>query len=74
LQQVANALKEETAVIAQEVEIVLDGVRHRLINNPAYEHCSACSLDKVCDRFKDAICNVFKGQSGCHIFQKVGEE
>lgn len=73
-QQVVNALKEETAGIAQEVEIVLDGVRHRLITNPDIEDCKYCSLDKVCDRFKDAICNVFKGQSGCHIFQKVGEE
>ena len=72
-QQVANALKEEAAGIAQEVEIVLDGVRHRLITNPDIEDCKYCSLDKICDRFKDAICNVFKGQSGCHIFQKVGE-
>ncbi len=52
------------------LKIEIDGTRHRLVRNPETESCSLCSLDKVCDRFKDAICTVFAGKDGSFIFQK----
>lgn len=73
-QDVKKALAEDfVSPVAMEVEITLDGVRHRLVNNPDAEGCHLCSLDKVCDRFKDAICNVFAGHYLSHIFEKVEE-
>ncbi len=53
-----------------EVSITINGDTHVLVHDPDRESCKACSLDKFCDKFKDAICHVFAGNNGSHIFQK----
>ena len=64
--------QEETIVNREnEVSITIKGETHVLVHNPERESCKLCSLDKLCDQFKDAICNVLAGNSDSHIFKKI---
>lgn len=64
--------QEETIVNREkEVSITINGETHVLVHNPERESCKLCSLDKLCDQFKDAICNVLAGNSDSHIFKKI---
>lgn len=49
--------------------IILNGERYDLVEADI-EACKNCDLDKFCDKFKDAICNVFSGDKQGLIFKK----
>lgn len=53
----------------KEYAIIIDGVRHNLIK-PQIEDCKKCSLDKFCDRFKEALCDSLVGRHTGMIFEK----
>ncbi len=53
-----------------KVSITINGETHVLVHDPERESCTECSLNKLCDQFKDAICHVFAGNNDSHIFQK----
>lgn len=59
-------LKENTG---KENAIILNGVRYNLVE-PDVESCSNCDLDKFCDKFKDALCNIFTDGNHGMIFKK----
>lgn len=59
-------LKENTG---KENAIILNGVRYNLVE-PDVESCSNCDLDKFCDKFKDALCNIFTDGNHGKIFKK----
>lgn len=56
--------------VPKEYAIIIDGVRHNLIK-PDVENCKSCSLDKFCDKFKEALCDVLVGRHTGMIFEKV---
>ena len=71
-QQLGDALKSSQKPVGK-VEIIIDGERHCFIDikdSDINESCAVCSLDKVCDRFKEALCNAIAGRDGGHLFQK----
>ena len=49
--------------------IILNGERYDLIE-AGIDTCKNCDLDKFCDKFKDAICNIFSGDKQNVIFKK----
>lgn len=52
------------------VDVTIEGVTHRLVVDPPHENCKECSLDKVCDRCKNALCDILAGRADeAHIFQ-----
>lgn len=53
-----------------ENAIILNGVRYDLVT-PQIESCGNCDLDSFCDRFKNALCDIFAGHDGSHVFKKV---
>lgn len=53
----------------KEYAIIIDGVRHNLIE-PDVENCRSCSLDKFCDKFKEALCDALVGRHTGMIFEK----
>lgn len=53
----------------KEYAIIIDGVRHNLIK-PDVENCRSCSLDKFCDKFKEALCDALVGRHIGMIFEK----
>lgn len=53
----------------KEYAIIIDGVRHNLIK-PDVENCRSCSLDKFCDKFKEALCDALVGRHTGMIFEK----
>lgn len=53
----------------KEYAIIINGVRHNLIN-PIIEDCKRCSLDKFCDKFKEALCDSLVGRHAGMIFEK----
>lgn len=53
----------------KEYAIIIDGVRHNLIK-PDVENCRSCSLDKFCDKFKEALCDALVGSHTGMIFEK----
>ena len=53
----------------KEYAIIIDGVRHNLIK-PDVENCRSCSLDKFCDKFKEALCDSLIGGHTGMIFEK----
>ena len=55
--------------VPKEYAIIIDGVRHNLIK-PEIEDCKKCSLDKFCDRFKEALCDSLVGRHTGMIFEK----
>lgn len=55
-------LKKETAII-------LKGVRYDLVK-PQIESCSNCDLDKFCDKFKEALCDMLEGKHCGKVFKK----
>lgn len=55
--------------VPKEFAIILNGVRHNLIK-PDVEDCKRCSLDKFCDKFKEALCNSLIGGYTGMIFEK----
>lgn len=55
--------------VPKEYSIIIDGVRHNLIK-PEIEDCKKCSLDKFCDRFKEALCDALVGRHTGMIFEK----
>ena len=56
-------LKKETAII-------LKGVSYDLVK-PQIESCSNCDLDKFCDKFKEALCDMLEGKHCGKVFKKV---
>ena len=56
--------------VPKEYAIIIDGVRHNLIK-PEIEDCKKCSLDKFCDKFKEALCDALVGRHTGMIFEKV---
>jgi len=54
----------------KEYAIIIDGVRHNLVK-PDVENCKSCSLDKFCDKFKEALCDALVGRHTGMIFEKV---
>jgi hypothetical protein len=56
--------------VPKEYAIIIDGVRHNLIN-PKIEDCKKCSLDKFCDKFKEALCDSLVGSHTGMIFEKA---
>ena len=56
--------------VPKEYAIIIDGVRHNLIK-PKIEDCKKCSLDKFCDKFKEALCDSLVGRHTDMIFEKV---
>lgn len=55
--------------VPKEYAIIIDGVRHNLIK-PDVENCKSCSLDKFCDKFKEALCDALVGRHTGMIFEK----
>lgn len=55
--------------VPKEFAIILNGVRHNLIK-PDVEDCKNCSLDKFCDKFKEALCDSLIGGHTGMIFEK----
>jgi len=55
--------------VPKEYAIIIDGVRHNLIK-PQIEDCKKCSLDKFCDKFKEALCDALVGRHTGMIFEK----
>lgn len=55
--------------VPKEYSIIIDGVRHNLIK-PEIEDCKKCSLDKFCNRFKEALCDALVGRHTGMIFEK----
>ena len=55
--------------VPKEYAIIIDGVRHNLIK-PDVENCRSCSLDKFCDKFKEALCDALVGRHTGMIFEK----
>jgi len=53
------------------VVVEIDGERHVLEavkGTGRNGSCTQCSLDEVCDRFKNALCNGLAGYDDDHIF------
>lgn len=55
--------------VPKKYAIIIDGVRHNLIK-PKIEDCKKCSLDKFCDKFKEALCDALVGRHTGMIFEK----
>lgn len=55
--------------VPKEYAIIIDGVRHNLVK-PKIEDCKKCSLDKFCDKFKEALCDSLVGSHTGMIFEK----
>lgn len=55
--------------VPKEYAIIINGVRHNLIK-PQIEDCKKCSLDKFCDKFKEALCDSLVGSHTGMIFEK----
>lgn len=53
----------------KKIIVEIDGVRHRLVEETAFELCENCSLEKECS---NAICDSFKKDGYCH-FEKEEE-
>jgi len=55
------------------VIVEIDGERHRLTKAKKLDYeCEDCSLKDRCNRL-EAICSIFKSESGSYHFEKEGK-
>lgn len=53
----------------KENAIIINGTRYDLIE-PDVESCAQCDLDKFCDKFKEALCDMLEGKHCGKVFKK----
>ena len=68
---IADKIKEylDKKKLKKETAIILKGVRYDLVK-PQIESCSNCDLDKFCDKFKEALCDMLEGKHCGKVFKK----
>ena len=69
LHELNKFAKEDKANTENLNAIVIDGVVYEL-HKPNIEGCNHCDLDKFCDKFKEALCDVFTGGDKGLIFKE----
>ena len=52
----------------RENAIIINGTRYDLIT-PEVESCDQCDLDKFCDKFKEALCDMLEGKHCGKVFK-----
>lgn len=52
----------------QENAIIIKGIRYDLVK-PDVESCDQCDLDKFCDKFKEALCDMLEGKHCGKVFK-----